>query len=148
MKKLYVYSQIDFDNIAAYNGWNVSFPENTAVISICNVDTDENDHFFSNGTPNVLNVKFDDVSEEEDGNFIDNNTAESIVDFIDNHIGCNFYIHCYAGRSRSQAVARYIMDMYPNIEWETRKSNPCTSPNIDVLCKLKRVKYFKDGMFA
>ena len=120
MKKLYVYSKLDFLEFLSNNNWLNKFPERTAVISICNVG-ESYKHMFDNNHENVLNVEFDDVS-EKDPNFIDKETAKRIVEFIDKNISCDIYIHCDAGKSRSQAVARYIMDVYPH-DWETRAEN-------------------------
>lgn len=143
-QKLYAYSQIMFDMIATDNGWNINFPENVAIISICDVDC--SNHLFKENNKHILNVDFNDVSENEE-NFIDDNTAKTIVDFIDNNIDNDFYIHCSAGKSRSQAVVRYILDIYQFNNWTIRYSNPCITPNIDILCKLKRIKYEKEGLF-
>ena len=59
-------------------------------------------------------------------------------EFIDKHIDCDFYIHCNAGMSRSQAFVKYIQDCYPDKEWETRKENPCRFPNMYTCNMLKR----------
>ena len=141
-KKLYVYSKSDFLEFVSKNNWLEKFPERTAVISICNVGESHNHIFDSDIYENVLNVEFDDVS-EKDPNFIDKETSKNIVEFIDKNISCNIYIHCDAGKSRSQAVARYIMDVYPH-NWKTRAENPCITPNIDIVCALKGVKYYDD----
>ena len=75
-----------------------------------------------------------------------------IVKFIEKHKGKNFYISCRAGKSRSQAVARYILDMYGeeygyNEKESCRKENPCKTPNINVLTKLKRTYYKKFNIY-
>lgn len=140
-KKLYVYSKSDFLEFVSKNNWLNKFPERTAVISICNVGESHN-HIFDDTYENVLNVEFDDVS-EKDPNFIDKETAKKIVEFINENISCDIYIHCDAGKSRSQAVARYIMDVYSH-DWETRAENPCITPNIDIVCALKVVMYYED----
>lgn len=68
--------------------------------------------------------------------------AFNIVKWIDERIQNgydNFYVHCAAGLSRSQAVVRYILDAY-NVEyhWKTRQSNPCLYPNNHMLLMMKR----------
>lgn len=73
--------------------------------------------------------------------------AGKIVEFIDKHINCDFYIHCAAGVSRSQAVVRYILDIYFNHDWITRKENPCVCPNIHVVRMLKRCHYIHEPKF-
>ena len=67
--------------------------------------------------------------------------AKRLVEFIDGRIkeGDNIYVHCSAGASRSQGVVRYILDTYPDIDWETRKDNPCLTPNYHVIRMLKRI---------
>lgn len=50
----------------------------------------------------------------------------------------NFYVHCAAGLSRSQAIIRYILDTYIDIHWKTRKNNPCTYYNNHMLLMMKR----------
>lgn len=55
-------------------------------------------------------------------------------------------------KSRSQAVARYILDMYGeeygyNEKESCRKDNPCKTPNINVLTKLKRTYYKKFNIY-
>ena len=135
--KLNVYSKKEFDSIMSQYK---DLPDNIAVISICNTENDE--HFFKYDSSNILNVEFDDVSEEEQG-CISVCTAEKIVNFIDDNIGKDFYIHCSAGVSRSQGIARYILDMYTEFDYKTRKDNPCITPNITVTAMLKRIKYNK-----
>ena len=67
--------------------------------------------------------------------------AERLVKFIDKRIkaGDDIYVHCSAGASRSQAVVRYILDTYYDMNFETRKSNPCITPNWHVVRMLKRI---------
>ena len=73
---------------------------------------------------------------------MDYNDAKRLVEFIDDRIrnyGDNIFVHCAAGTSRSQAIVRYILDTYPDIEWKTRDSNPCITPNIHIVRMLKRM---------
>lgn len=94
---------------------------------------------------------FDYVREDRNGNFVpihtmDYEEAFNLVTFIDGRIKDNkdFYIHCNAGVSRSQAIVRYILDVYPDINWETRKDNPCDTPNMHIVRMLKRIaRYMK-----
>lgn len=67
--------------------------------------------------------------------------AVKIVRFIDSHIQRDvntIYVHCSAGRSRSQGVVRYVLDTYPDISWTTNPLNPCLTPNYYVVRMLKR----------
>lgn len=51
--------------------------------------------------------------------------AKRIVDFISDNIekSDEIIIHCYAGISRSAAIAKYILDRYPDFEWEVPNKN-------------------------
>lgn len=105
----------------------------------------DNKHYLPSGD-NVLNLEFDDVdntlqiAENKWARTISEEQAEQIVDFIERHLGYDFIIHCRAGKSRSQAIYRYIMDVYTDLYEESfiNAYNRCSTPNIDVLAKLKR----------
>ena len=169
-KKINVYSQNDFVEkmyrlgLYSYNVNEVK--DDKAFISIIGTEEcrkyyleEDTNHWFSNCTEdNVLNLEFDDVNEDivnwKGHTFygITDEQAEQIVDFIEKHKGKNFYISCRAGKSRSQAVARYILDMYGkeygyNEKESCRKENPCKTPNINVLTKLKRTYYKKFNIY-
>ena len=169
-KRLNVYSQNDFEekmyhlNLFSYNVEEVQ--DDKAFIQIIgtpdaleNYLLEDTKHYFANcNADNVLNLAFDDVNKDKVNFYgvefmgITDTQAEQIVDFIERHKGKNFYISCRAGKSRSQAVARYILDMYGeeygyNERKSCRKSNPCLTPNINVLTKLKRAYYKKFNMF-
>jgi hypothetical protein len=73
--------------------------------------------------------------------------ADELVKFINEHIDCDFYIHCAAGVSRSQAVVRYMLDTYFDHIWVTRKENPCVCPNIHVVRMLKRMFLYHEKEF-
>ena len=140
MKRLNVYPHFQFDIEMLKNGWKDSVPANVAVISICNIDDPEDVHYFKSDDHNIINVEFNDCGENEDG-CLDVSTATRLVDFIESHIGCDFYIHCNAGKSRSQGIARYILDMHPDQDYKTLVNNPCTTPNYHVVTLLKRIAY-------
>lgn len=133
-----------------YFQWNDSnIPEDVAVISIVGSKS-KNSHYFVSKKDNVLNLEFDDISDDDllyyNSDlvpFTKEQAIESVL-FIKNNIGKDFYIHCEAGKSRSQAFVRFILDYFPkyySIE-STNYRNPCITPNIDVLSKLKRVMIF------
>lgn len=160
-----VYSHNDFDEICESNGWNddnIESIDNLAVISIIGTLEcrkywleDETDHWFKTNHENVLNIEFDDVDEDivYEGHLfkvISDKDARKIVDFIDDNIGKTFFIHCRAGKSRSQAIFRFMADFYPSIytNWCGRRENPCKSPNIAVVASLKRAFYEKNGLFV
>ena len=120
----------------------------------------ETNYWFNKcNSDNILNVAFDDINEDELkwNNIIlygiTDKQAEEIVNFIEKHKGKNFYISCRAGKSRSQAICKYLLDVYGeeygyNEKESCRKDNPCLTPNINVLTKLKRTFYKKFGLFS
>jgi Predicted protein tyrosine phosphatase len=149
MQKLYCYSANEFKQTMDGNKWtNRTLPSSVACIEIC-ATPDVRDYYgqlfsitdkpwFLNRKSlgpvpeNVLKLNFDDITESvrpigEDkfayGMNVDQ--AKQIVEFIDKNIDKDFYIHCHAGKSRSQAIVRYILDFYPDHDWETRPENPC-----------------------
>ena len=168
--RISVFSHIDFDvkmyklgltddNVEECNNLN-------AFISIIGTNeshkyylNDDEFHWFKVNHENVLNIEFDDINEDElmykgvKFKGITNAQAEQVVDFIEKHKGKNWFLHCRAGKSRSQAVTRYILDIYGeeygyNEKESCRKDNPCKTPNINVLTKLKRTYYKKFGLFS
>ena len=159
MKKAYCYSRVRFVQEMQQQNWNDStLPKNVAIISICCTEPvkihyssasysgSEDEHYFSDAE-NVFNVDFDDItSATEDckdfiATCITKEQAEKLVKFIEEHKECDFYIHCNAGKSRSQAVVRYICETYGDkYDIETRKDNPCLYPNIYVLNELRHIR--------
>lgn len=159
--KVYCYSRFEFAKEMNKLGWtDATLPENVAIISICctepvkqhwkskGYDGNEDEHYFKDAE-NVLNIDFDDINEQtlkcyDNGEYkftatcITEAQAKELAIFIERHHNCDFYIHCNAGKSRSQAVVRYINDMYGHIKTiETRAENPCLYPNAFVLSALK-----------
>ena len=137
------------------NGWDDNnLPENIAFISISStpdcikhVIEDEDAHYFKQNHPNVLNLDFDDITENEEvvetesGSIvckcISDKDASRAVEFISRNIGKDFFIHCRAGKSRSQGFIVYIMNLYGGvIDFMLRMSNPPISHNSLVLKKL------------
>lgn len=157
-KKLWCVSFMNFKFIAEKNKWTEHVPDDIAIISIVN----QNDSINDMGTefrhlcegPNVLNLDFDDadpvglgISEDSeeytmtDGTlikFFTSEMADRTVRFIEEHKDRNFYIHCAAGMSRSQAFVKYIMNVYYEDNWETNPDNPCLFANGFVYSKLMR----------
>lgn len=114
-------------------------------------------HWFKKNHPNVLNLEFDDVTEDivwNGHNFLAMNEeqAKQCVEFIENNKGKNFYIHCRAGISRSGAVSQFIYDFYnqDNIydEENFKRFNSHIRPNNHVLRLLKRAFYEKNNLFV
>ena len=166
LNKILVFSHVEFDQYCYENKWdddNVDELNNHAFISIIGtkecqkyyLEEDEY-HWFKENHNNVLNLEFDDIEHDIDYNghlfkALNEKDAEKLVDFIDNNIGKHFIIHCRAGRSRSQAIFKYITTMYYKLyDEETcgRKDNPCFSPNMHVVSLLKRTYYKKYGLFV
>jgi len=100
----------------------------------------------------VLNLDFDDLAcdtEYKGHQFktISEEQAIEAVNFIESNIGKDFIIHCGAGKSRSQGFFRFIIDTYPEYyeECEENKRNPCITPNVEVIRKLKAAYIRKHG---
>lgn len=157
VNKLYCFNRWEFEKYCKNQNWDTDhIPENSAFISICGTDPvqeyvlHENEpHYFSvpNGQFPVLNLNFDDISEDfvliestnECAVGITLSQADLAVKFIRNNIGKDFYIHCRAGHSRSQAFVRYILDMYDMVyDFQIRPENPPTSYNQYVKSKLNK----------
>ena len=154
----YCYSRKEFIGICASNRWSDDTPPpiNTAIISICSTEDVRNEdnsgepdnHVFEKNHRNVLNLDFDDISQKEEeietgkAYGISKSQALEVVKFIRDGIseGINYFIiHCGAGRSRSQAVVRYILDTYSRIrDIIIRPDNPPTTYNSYVLGQLKK----------
>lgn len=136
---------------------NNILPSGTVLISIANTDSccewykKYKDPLESYNllppSEKVLNLKFDDIAQDSitrDGYNIlglQNSQAENIVRFIDRAVrdGQDIIVHCLAGKSRSQGVVRYILDVYGrDLDIETNPLNPCITPNIHVTSKLIR----------
>ena len=164
--KLWCVGFNEFEKLAKRNGWHLEVPSNIAIISINNgkgAGTDTEYHICEDDV-NVLNLNFDDVdpmalglSDDtetytyENGyakgtfttiEFFTNDMAKRAVKFIEDAIennkfdGVDFYIHCSAGISRSQAFVKYIKNVYDFMDWETNPNNPCLHPNGFVFQKL------------
>lgn len=157
MKKLWCVSFIEFEQIAKLNNWDKQVPDNIAIISINNgsdAGSDEEYHVCQGN--NVLNLNFDDVDpiavgcNENDEfyvykkcngdeiviEFFTNSMANKSVQFIEDNIEKDFYIHCSAGISRSQAFVKYIKNTYYDDVFEVNPNNPCLFPNGFVFQKL------------
>lgn len=117
-KNIFIYSKKDFNerviNTRAF------LNDNTKIISICNVDiTDSNDinKYWANGSnthplfnnKNVINLDFDDISDELNENAFTQDMAYKLHDFIMKNINADtWHIHCSAGQSRSYTVGLYV----------------------------------------
>lgn len=150
MQKLWCVSFNGFRNIVNKEGWDINVPPSIAIISINssgNICPGEETHL-CHGT-NVLNLNFDDAEPfsygledyttdatitTSDGeniriNFFTPEMAQECVKFIEGNKDKDFYIHCSAGVSRSQAFVKYINNVYFDKEFQTNPNNPCLHPN-------------------
>ena len=157
MQKLWCTSFIQFEQIAKEQEWDKKVPKDIAIISINNgkdAGVDEEYHVCKGD--NVLNLDFDDVEpmafdlddsvethtykqnneKEITLEFFTDKQAKDAVKFIEEHKDRNFFIHCSAGISRSQAFVKYIQYIYRGTEWETNPINACQFPNGFVYQKL------------
>ena len=121
----------DFDDVSPEQWWDKDYYD------------DALDNYLNNMSDDIF-FNFDDVFNFNDEHLslhaMNYDEAFRLVKFIDERVcaGDNIYVHCSAGASRSQAIVRYILDTYPEIDWETRKDNPCITPNWHVVRMLKR----------
>ena len=155
MNKVYCYNRWAFETLCKSNGWDEEhIPENAAFISICGtpdcqeqIIQEREYHYFDIEHPQILNLDFDDITRAQEpipgheGLFcfgIGEWQAYDAVQFIKNNLGKDFYIHCRAGKSRSQAFVRYILDMYDGLyDFIIRPENPPINYNQYVLSELK-----------
>lgn len=134
--KLYVYSLNDFRTVADTIRKEAD-ADRAIVISIG--DPGVSDMHPVPTSDNVLNINFADDDSMTFGQ------AMVMANFIDCHLQSkdyDIYIHCNAGKSRSQGVCRFILDVYGSKTYRkyfsTRMDNPCITPNIHVSSLLKR----------
>lgn len=160
MKNIYVLSHVLFNQRCEENKWtdeNVETLNDKAFISIVGtpdvttaLEIDMTEHWFKENHNNVINLNFDDVSEDfmYKGALckaLSDEQAKELVAFIENNIGKEFYIHCLAGISRSRGVAKFIADNYVEYK-DSVCDNGYGRPNASVVSKLNHVlweKHFK-----
>ena len=56
----------------------------------------------------ILWLYFDDIETEVPGVSFSDEHAKQIIDVVTSHPNMDIYVHCFAGLSRSQAVAHFI----------------------------------------
>lgn len=56
----------------------------------------------------ILWLYFDDIETEVPGASFNEEHAKQIIDVVTSHPDMDIYVHCFAGMSRSQAVAHFI----------------------------------------
>ena len=129
---------------------NVEEHVDKAFISI--TDGDMKDvHYFDKDYSNVLNLEFDDATDEENERRVKSGQKElvlftkeqgkKIIDFVEKnkHVE-TFFVHCLAGQSRSGAVGVFINDLFgEETYFEFANSNPIIKPNYFILALLRRI---------
>jgi len=93
---------------------NMPGDEYTGVISICDIDHNV-DRLFDHRWAQVLRLKFDDIDHPRPHYHLFTETqARHILQWLEKHAGSllAIYVHCWAGVSRSAAVARFIARKY------------------------------------
>lgn len=155
-----VMSHKDFDydmKMSGLNDDNVENVKDIVFISIigtedCNkyyLNEPDTKHWFSKNHTNVLNLEFDDISEDREykGHLfkaLSIDQAKQIVEFINRNINdgaITFKIHCRAGISRSRAVGEFIaqlIELDGEVDYHGREQY-INHLNVDVLTKLKRI---------
>lgn len=152
--KVYCFSKLEMLTLIKNNHWSRTKSINTriAIISInnteeetvdwtteylpimdcTNCDVEEYNYAIKE---NFLSLRFRDDNED-----FSPELAIVIIDFIRKHPWCDILVHCIMGKSRSQAVCRFILDTWPdNYEYAREKENPLRTPNYHVLSTLKRI---------
>lgn len=117
-QRLYCFS---FKAFEYYFERTMDVPHNAAIISICSSGSEKEYHIFHGDR--VLNLDFDDITYAMDGyEEFTKEMADDVVKFIEKNIDKDFYIHCSAGISRSQAVTKFIHLNYDR-NWELNPRN-------------------------
>lgn len=146
-----ILSKNTFDSYVSSLG--VSDVNITKITDMCFISiTDTDGHlepYFKSDHENVLNLQFDDCSEDVQIPIIGTDEirpvvamktgqAQSVIDFVDRHKNRIFIIHCTAGVSRSGAVGTFVSNYLGKDPVEFRKRNPYILPNPHVLSLLNR----------
>ena len=119
---------------------NNEVPDNTLIISINDTESewDEISNFVSNYDKRVACALY---RFKDDPDSFTAEQAEDIVNFVDNGLGYgDIIVHCFAGISRSAAVAKWINDY---LELDIPKYNEYRQHNrhvYDLLCKVSGVE--------
>lgn len=126
--QIVVYNHKNFDTFCSHNAITDDNVEtifnNCAFISIigtkncleCYLNEKSTKHWFKENHSNVLNLEFDDIDEDIKVNGIlykalSAKQSLQLYEFIENNLGKTFFVHCRAGKSRSQAVAKFINEL-------------------------------------
>lgn len=134
---------------------NVDFRDETAFVQIqSQFDVDHSPEcafYFQKPNGHVISLCFDDVTEslqhEKYGilDYISEEQADRLFEFIAKHKKKNFIVHCHAGISRSGAVAKFICEYKGLSEKEFTKMNLYAHPNIMVLQRLRKAQEISEN---
>ncbi len=140
--------KIDNSNVESHT--DKAFISITAPYKEDDLDYPE-EHYFDKNYSNVLNLEFDDTTEEENEHLsksgkkelilFSKEQAKKIIEFIElnKHVE-TLYVHCLAGVSRSGAVGMFINDLYGEENYfEFSNRNPYIHPNYYIVGILKQI---------
>ena len=97
-------------------------PNEYILISIRNLDSDEDLDFFTNRYKDVLSLRFDDIKEQSSKG-ISYGHIMHLNRFIEKYKNMKFIIHCEWGISRSAAIGMHIERELLGVEYEDSKIN-------------------------
>lgn len=161
MTSIVAMARHSFENYCKNNNINDNnIPEDSFFICIHNSFGIENTKpFFKELHDNVLNLYFDDCSEDYITSDLADlvgelvieraftkDQAQSVIDFLDKQKECgrdNGIIHCQAGISRSGAVASFTANYFNMNKFVFKSLNPKIIPNPHVLSTLNGILWDK-----
>lgn len=100
---------------------------------------------FEQDNPRVLSLMFDDATPDftwKDDVLFNGSMAEEVIDFLENHDGSDLIVHCYAGISRSAAIATFAARRLGYPEKQLKENRPIIHPNSHVLRTLESTYKF------
>ena len=109
-------SRWDFINIIrAADNHNNQLDNRFAIISLNDTETEQKEMeqhvYLHTQCDNKIFMTFQDVDHPDNGG-ISNRQAKKLFQFIKENEGKSFVVHCFAGVSRSAAVAKFIQEYY------------------------------------
>lgn len=157
MTSIVAMARLSFENYCKNNNINDNnIPKDSFFICIHNTFGKENTQpFFKESHDNVLNLYFDDCSEDyitSDlgelvmGKSFTKDQAQTVIDFLDKQKECgidNGIIHCQAGISRSGAVASFTANYFNMNKFVFKSLNPKIISNPHVLSTLNGILWDK-----
>lgn len=116
MKSVMFMGRYDFVHlIRQYDEKDQPLNNDYAIISISDNVTElkemEQHIYLHTNNSNKIMLAFQDVDHNDNGG-MSNRQAKALFEFIKKNEGKTFLVHCFAGVSRSAAVAKFINDYY------------------------------------